>query len=227
MDDSSARRSVDYAHAGFGHRLGAGASPALVVVDPVVAYLRADSPLYAGVETEIEVSATLMEVAHGHGVPVVLTRVEYQAGGVDGGQYFRKVPALAAFVTGSPDGRFSPNLPVLASDLVLIKQYASAFFGTSLASTLRTMGVDTVVVAGLTTSGCVRATAMDALNHGFAPLVVRDAVGDRDPDVQQANLFDLDQKYADVVDSTDIRTLFSGLASRWRPSASGVQRERR
>jgi len=226
MADDLAARSADYSRAGFGHRLGAGASPVLVVVDPVMAYLRRDSPLYAGVEAEIVVAATLMDTAHSSGVPVVLTRVEYQANGADGGLFFRKVPALAAFAAGSPDRAFPPELPVVAGDIVVTKQYASAFFGTSLASTLHTMAVDTVVVAGLTTSGCVRATAMDALNNGFAPLVVRDAVGDRDPDVQRANLFDLDQKYADVVDSAHVLALFAAGRSRRAPIAP-AERERR
>jgi maleamate amidohydrolase len=207
-----AAREADYARAGFGTRLGVGDRPALIVVDPVQAYLRPDSPLYAGVESAVAVASSLAGAARRREIPVVLTRVTYRPDGLDGGLFFRKVPALRAFVAGSPDGRFADLLDVAESDIVVDKQYASAFFGTSLAPTLRGLGIDTLVVTGLTTSGCVRATATDALNHGFRPLVVRDGVGDRDAAAHTANLFDLDQKSADVVDSPAVFELFE---SRW------------
>ncbi len=133
------------------------------------------------------------------GAPVLFTRVEYQPGGADGGQFFRKVPALACFVRGNPLGDFLDDPAPVAGEVVVTKQYASAFFGTSLASTLVAMGVDTVLICGLSTSGCVRASALDALQHGFVPVVVSDACGDRHPDPHRANLFDLAQKYATVV----------------------------
>lgn len=208
------QRRADYAAAGFGGRIGPGHHPALLIVDPAVAYVRRDSPLYAGVEAELEVAAALAAAARAAGVPVLLTRVRYQAGGIDGGLFYRKVAALSAFLAGNPDGEFVPDLRPEDSDLVITKQYASAFFGTSLASTLAGMHVDTLLIAGLTTSGCVRASATDALNHGFAPLVVADACGDRDPAVHQANLFDLDQKYADVIASEDAFALLEN-----RPAA--------
>jgi maleamate amidohydrolase len=93
-----------------------------------------------------------------------------------------------------------PDVQPLLSELVLVKQYASAFFGTTLASTLQGNGIDTVVIVGVSTSGCIRATAVDALQHGFVPAVVRDAVGDRAPGPHEANLYDLQAKYAEVVD---------------------------
>ncbi len=136
-------------------------------------------------------------------MPVVFTRVEFQPGGADGGLFFRKVPALASFERGNPLAEFLEHPRPLPDETVVTKQYASAFFGTSLASTLRALGVDTVVICGLSTSGCVRASALDALQHGFIPVVVADACGDRHPDVQRANLFDLAQKYATVVTEAD------------------------
>jgi nicotinamidase-related amidase len=127
--------------------------------------------------------------------------VEYQAGGRDGGVFFRKVPALQCFEAGvHPElAAFAAGLEPLAGETVVTKQYASAFFGTSLASTLTALGVDTLLIAGVSTSGCVRASAVDACQHGFIPLVVRDAVGDRHPAPHEANLFDLQAKYAEVV----------------------------
>ncbi len=197
----AAARALDYADAGFGGRLEAGESPALLIVDPAMAYLRPESALYAGVEREVAKAGEVAAAARAAGVPVVVTRVLFERGGRDGGMFYRKVAALAAFEEGNPDGAFVPQIELSDSDIVVTKQYASAFFGTSLASTLYALRVDTLLVTGLTTSGCVRASAMDALNHGFVPLVVADACGDRDPEVQRANLFDLDQKYADVIDS--------------------------
>ena len=110
------------------------------------------------------------------------------------------MPALACFAEGAPGGWGDLELAPDGGEVVVVKQYASAFFGTSLASTLHVAGVDTVVLAGVSTSGCVRATAMDALNSGFRPQVVRDACADRTPAVHENNLADLDAKYADVVD---------------------------
>ncbi len=199
----------DYACAGFGQRLGAGAHAALIVVDVVQAYLRIGSPLYAGVESVAANASELARLARASGRLVVLTKVNYRPDGVDGGLFFRKVPALRAFVEGSPDGALAEQLAVAESDLVLSKQYASAFFATSLASTLHTLSVDTVVIAGLTTSGCVRATAVDGLGFGFRPLVVAEACGDRDPEVHRMNLFDLDQKYADVISCEDARAVLA------------------
>lgn len=189
----------DYERAGFGGRLGFGSSPALVVVDVCRAYLDRDSPLYAGVEAAVEAAATLVDAARDAGVPVVFTRVEYEPGGADGGVFYRKVPSLRLFERGSPTAAFPDRPSPRPGEVVVTKQYASAFFGTSLAATLTAWGTDTVIVCGLSTSGCVRATAVDACQHGFVPVVVPEACGDRDASVHAANLFDLDAKYADVV----------------------------
>jgi maleamate amidohydrolase len=190
----------DYRRAGFGGRLEPGERPALLVVDFVKAYLDRASPLYAGVESVLRSAARVLEAARAGGVPVVFTTVRYQAGGADGGLFYRKVPALEVFQAGSPLGELPEVLAPGPEELVVTKQYASAFFGTSLAASLTALRVDTCVICGLTTSGCVRATAVDALQHGFVPLVVGDAVGDRDPRPHQANLFDLAVKYAEVVE---------------------------
>jgi maleamate amidohydrolase len=191
----------DYAEAGFAARLGAGRSCAVLVVDVLRAYLDADSPFHADVEDARASAARVVAAARAAGRPVLFTRVRYAADGSDGGHFMRKVPSLRLYA--DPDDPLTdfPDDPRPVDDEVVItKQYASGFFGTSLASTLLARGIDTVIVVGFSTSGCVRATATDAIQHGFIPLVVRDAVGDRDPGVHEANLFDLDAKYADVID---------------------------
>ena len=123
-----------------------------------------------------------------------------RAGGRDGGVFFRKVPALACFEAGRrPElAQFASGLEPLAGETHIIKQYASAFFGTPLASTLTALGVDTVLIAGVSTSGCVRASAVDCCQYGFVPVIVREAVGDRASGPHEANLFDLQAKYAEV-----------------------------
>ncbi len=190
----------NYARGGFGQSMPWGRRPALLVIDFVRAYLVPGSPLYAGVEQARTDCVTLLQAARLAGIPVLHTRVEFQPGGRDGGVFFRKLPALACFEAGRhPElAAFAEGLEPAAGETVITKQYASAFFGTSLASTLTALGVDTLLIAGLSTSGCVRASAVDACQHGFVPVVVREAVGDRAPGPHEANLFDLQAKYAEV-----------------------------
>ncbi|MGI9246142.1 MAG: isochorismatase family protein [Steroidobacteraceae bacterium] len=212
-----------YAGPGWGGALRPGARPALIVIDFVMAYLTPGSPLYAGVETARDACALLLGAARRGGVPVIHTNVKYQPGGRDGGIFFRKLPALAVFADGADPalGAFDPALTPIAGETVISKQYASAFFGTSLASTLTALGVDTLVIAGVSTSGCVRATALDACQHGFVPLVVRDAVGDRHPAPHEANLFDLQAKYAEVVALPQVESYFAALQLPSAPGAAG------
>lgn len=203
-DRQAADLDQDYVAAGFGNRLGFGDKPALIIVDFVMAYLDPDAPLYAGVEAELAVNETLLAAARKAGIPVIFTNVEYTAGGADGGLFYKKVAALKCFDKGNPLGAFPDSLQPRDDEIVVTKQYASAFFGTSLASTLRALGCDTALITGLSTSGCVRATALDALQNGFIPVVIEDACGDRDARVHKANLFDLAAKYADVVGSDEV-----------------------
>lgn len=200
----------DYYSAGFGHKLGFGAKPALLLIDWFKAYLEESSPLYAGVEAELEVAKTLLAAAREKGIPVVFTKVEYMPGGADGGHYYRKVPSLKHLYQGSPLTEFAEGLKPREGEFVLTKQYPSGFFGTNLSSILTAHGVDTVLVSGLSTSGCVRATVLDALQYGYIPVVVADACGDRSEEVQKANLFDMDIKCGDVETS---QTVLEYLAS--------------
>lgn len=192
---------ADYARAGFGRGLELGDNPALIVIDMAKAYFEPDAPLYIGADIAGGVLGSverLIAAARADHVPVIFTEVRYQRGGIDGGVFFRKVAALQCFETGNRLGEFMEPIVPVEGDIVVTKQYASAFFATSLASTLTAMGIDTLVIVGVSTSGCVRATALDACQHGFIPLVVRDGCGDRSPTVHEANLFDLQQKYAEV-----------------------------
>jgi nicotinamidase-related amidase len=209
MTDSLQR---NYAGA-FDGALQPGPRPALLVIDFVRAYTTPGSPLYAGVESARVACAELLAHARAARIPVLHTNVAYQPGGRDGGVFYRKVPALACFEAGRhPElAAFAEDLEPAAGETVITKQYASAFFGTSLASTLTALGVDTVLIAGVSTSGCVRASALDACQHGFVPLVVRDAVGDRHPAPHEANLFDLQAKYAEVVGLADMLRYLAAL----------------
>lgn len=203
----------NYAEGGFGHRLQLGRRPALVMVDFVRAYLQEGSPLFAGVESARAAAEQLLKDARAAGIPVFHTTVVYQRDGRDGGVFFRKVPALSCFVRGAhPElAKFGVGLEPIEGETVIEKQYASAFFGTSLASALVALGIDTVLLAGVSTSGCIRASAVDACQHGFIPVVVREAVGDRHPAPHEANLFDLQAKYAEVVSLADAQRYLASL----------------
>jgi maleamate amidohydrolase len=202
---------------GFNRRLTPGQRPALVVIDFVKAYLTPGSVLYAGAGVEAARTAceSLLKAARAANIPVLHTNVAYQSGGRDGGVFFRKLPALKCFETGvSPElTEFAAGLEPARGEILITKQYASAFFGTSLAATLTSMQIDTLLIAGVSTSGCIRASAVDACQHGFIPLVVRDAVGDRAPGPHEANLFDLQAKYAEVVSLDEACLYLNRVAS--------------
>lgn len=206
--------NADYVQAGFGNNLGFGERPALLIVDYVTAYLDKASPLYAGIEATLPVNARLLAAARAASVPVFWTNVEYIPGGADGGHFYRKIKALKVFDRGSPFGRFPPSLQPRDGEIVITKQYASAFFGTQLATLLTAARVDTCILTGLSTSGCVRASALDALQHGFIPVVVEDACGDRDRRIHDANIFDLGAKYADIVKGAEVEAYFRALVER-------------
>jgi maleamate amidohydrolase len=186
--------------AAFSGRVGWGDRPAVLVVDLVRAYTEPGGP-FALPDPGPAVAATtaLVTAARAGRHPVVWTTVRYAADLTDGGLFVRKVPALAAFADDAPGGWGEFAVQPEPGETVVEKQYASAFFGTSLAATFHAAGVDTLVIAGVSTSGCVRATAMDALNSGFRPQVVREACADRTSALHENNLADLDAKYADVV----------------------------
>jgi maleamate amidohydrolase len=200
----------NYAKA-FGKSVGFGRRPALLLVDFVQGYFDPACDLYAGVEEALASALRVREAAHAAQVPVILTNVVYHPQAIDGGRFFEKSRPLRFFLAGNPMGAWPAGLEPKANELVISKQYPSAFFGTSLASTLTSLGVDSVLLTGLTTSGCIRATCVDAMSHGFRTLVVADACGDRHPAPHEANLFDMEAKYADVVREADVLSYLGGL----------------
>ncbi len=187
----------------FDNRLGFGENPALILVDFVQAYFDESCGLYAGVEDALESALRVREHARTAGIPVIYTNVVYYEEGRDGGVFFRKAPVLKNFLVGDPMGGWPSGLQPSDDELVISKQYPSAFFGTSLDSTLKDMGVDTLIITGVTTSGCIRATCVDTMSYGFIPIVVADACGDRHEAPHEANLFDMNAKYADVVSESE------------------------
>ncbi len=199
----------------FDTRLGFGTRPAVIVIDFINAYTQPGSPLYAdGVVRAVAASVPLLAAARAAGVPIVYTKVVYHPSGLDGGLFIRKVPSLRRLVEGEPLGDIVPQLPPAADDLVVVKNYPSAFFGTSLATTLHALQIDTTVLIGCSTSGCVRATAVDGIQYGFQVVVPRECVGDRHDGPHDASLFDIDAKYGDVVATAEVTQYFAGLPAR-------------
>lgn len=200
--------AADFAAAGLAGALTPGRRAAFLLIDPARAYVDPASPLYADVHSSVLRMGALLEAARTTETPVVITRVLHEFPG-DGGIFARKVPATAqCFTPGNPWADFIEGLEPAAGETVVTKHYPSAFFGTSLAASLTAQGIDTLILAGLSTSGCIRASALDALQHGFVPFVVANAVGDRHEDVHNANLRDIDAKIGQVVDSSFAIELF-------------------
>jgi nicotinamidase-related amidase len=187
-------------HAGFHGRAGFGERPALVVVDMNVAFTDPSSPLACPLEDVVAAIQGLLRECRAAGFPVVYTTVAYDEEGRErAAAFIDKVPALLTLEAGSRWVEIDPRLAPLPGEPVLTKLFASAFFGTELHALLAAAGCDTLVVTGASTSGCVRATAVDALQHGYRPVVPHEAVGDRNPEAHTANLYDIDAKYGDVV----------------------------
>lgn len=177
---------------------GMGQKPALIIVDVVVGFTDPACPLGSEADSVVAANIQLLDAFHHAELPVVLTTVVYRSD--DEASVFRsRVPALNLLTPDSDWVKFDPRLPLQESDLKLEKRHASSFHGTDLDDWLRSQQVDSVIVTGLTTSGCVRATAVDGLQNNYRVLVPREACGDRDPKAHEANLYDLNAKYADVV----------------------------
>lgn len=196
----------------WGNRIGFGQKAALLLIDFVKAYTCEESPLYAaGVAPAVSETKQLLESARKCGVLVIHTRVSYQTPGFEnGGMWVRKSPVLKCLA----EERYAAvcdGVEPAPGEIVVPKQYASAFFGTSLAALLTANSVDTVIVTGCSTSGCVRATAVDGVQHGFRVIVPRECVGDRHPDPHEANLFDIDSKYGDVVGKSEVLSFFGSV----------------
>jgi maleamate amidohydrolase len=199
-----------YRQQGFAQSIGIGAAPALVIVDFVTGFT--DPKHFGGgnIQPAIDATVGLLALARMRGWPVVHTRVVYADDGSDCGGFTVKVPALRGLTETSPLSQIVPELTPRPGELVLRKHNASAFFGTELAGWLAGRRVDTLLVAGCTTSGCVRATVIDSCSHNFRTIVVKDCVGDRALGPHEANLFDMGQKYADLMTLAEIQATNGG-----------------
>ena len=188
---------------------GMGTHPALIVVDVVVGFTDPACPLGSDAESVVSANVQLMNAFHQAQLPVVLTTVIYR-NDHEASVFRARIPALNLLTPESHWVKFDPRLPISDDDLQLEKRHASSFHGTALDQWLTDRNVDSVVVTGLTTSGCVRATAVDGLQNNYRVVVPREACGDRDPKAHEANLYDLNAKYADVV---SLDSVLAALAS--------------
>jgi maleamate amidohydrolase len=192
-------------HAGFHGRAGLGRRPALLVVDVNLGFTDPASPLVCDLDDVVAAIGRLLAEARQAELPVVYTTVSYSAGDrVAAAAFIDKIPALLTLEAGSRWVEIDPRIAPRDGEPVLNKLFASAFFGTPLASLLAAAGCDSVIVTGASTSGCVRATVVDALQHGYRPVVPREAVGDRNSAAHEANLYDIDAKYGDVVSVDEV-----------------------
>ena len=199
---------------GFGLRIGFGKRPALLVIDMINAFTDPSMMLGADLDGPIEATRQMLQVAHDNDVPVIFSTVSYsEPGQKDAGIWALKQKGTATLVTGSHGVQIDERLQFGPSDSLLVKKYASCFFGTDLVPRLLARGIDTLIIAGCTTSGCVRATAVDACQTGFRPMIVREAVGDRSEAAHVQSLFDLDAKYGDVVTLNDTLSYLCQLPS--------------
>ena len=208
MDDSEI-----YRRQGIGNRLGFGKSPALINVDFVNSFNDAEWFGGGNIDDAVKRTVGLLEAARRNNLPVVFTRVIYAEDGSNAGVFVEKAPRLAELTADHPMSQIVPELEPINGEAVFDKTEASAFFGTSLAAWLTYRGVDTVIVTGATTSGCVRATVVDACAHNFRPIVAEDCVGDRAIGPHEANLFDMGRKYADVMPRDEIIAVLDKIAA--------------
>jgi nicotinamidase-related amidase len=209
---------------GFHGRSGLGERPALIVVDVNVGFTDPESPLVCDLDDVVVAIQALLSEFRAAGFPIVYTTVAFdEAARQAAAVFIDKVPALLTLEAGSRWIEIDPRIAPRPGEAVLVKCFASAFFGTSLASILASHGCDSVVVTGASTSGCVRATAVDALQHGYRVVVPREAVGDRNPAAHEANLYDIDTKYGDVL---SLRELLTQLGGSTAPARGGIAHAR-
>jgi maleamate amidohydrolase len=212
MSDEEARRV--YAAARLGQAVTMGERPAVLVVDFSCGFTDPECALGSDLSAEVEATRRLLDAARAKGLPVVFTTIGYEPSLRDGGLWLQKVPALGDLQVGGHWVEIDPRLEPREDETVVLKKGASAFFGTNLGAILVSQGIDSVILCGATTSGCIRATAIDLLQHGFPALVPRECVGDRAQAPHEANLFDIQAKYADVVSLEDALAYVESIAGK-------------
>ncbi|MGE0747844.1 MAG: isochorismatase family protein [Rhodospirillales bacterium] len=205
---------------GFGLRIGFGERPALIVIDMVKAFTNPEMMLGANLDSQIAAITPLVDAAHERGLPVIYSTVKYDHADLkDAGIWALKQKGTITLLSGTDATDVDPRLDVRKDDMILGKKYASCFFGTDLVPRLVSQRVDTLIITGCTTSGCVRATAVDAVQNGFRPAVVREAVGDRSESAHAQSLFDLNAKYADVVSLDETLAYLTTIGHNTRAAA--------
>lgn len=214
MSKARERQAEIYDAAGFGRPVPRGSRPGVVVIDFCYGFTDPIYPTAADMAAQVLATRKLTDAARMAGIPVIYFTIAYHPGEVAMHPWLRKAPGMAALLQGSRLVEIDAATGIHPKDPVIVKKGASAFFGTPLAGMLAGAGVDTLVVTGTTTSGCIRATVVDAVQSGFNVLVPRDCCADRAQAPHEANLYDMQQKYADVTDSEDILSWFATLPAR-------------
>jgi len=213
MAEDHQETAEDYRRKGFMNRSGYGTKPALLVVDFIYGFTDPTTPLGGDFSKELAVTADLLETFRAAQLPIVYTTIAYEPGFEDGGVFVKKVPSLKILEVGSKmvdvDNRIRPR----PDEYVALKKYASAFFNTDIDAYLKARSVDTIIMTGCTTSGCIRASAIDSMQYGYLTVVVEEGVGDRAQGPHDANLFDIDAKYADVVSIDEVNSYIKSLAA--------------
>lgn len=202
MEDGETRQV--YERAGIGQRIRRGARPGVLVVDLSAGFTQPRYATGAGLSAQVQQTRRVLDAARAQGRPAYFTTIAYEPSLRDGGVWLQKMPGMGSLIAGTPPVALDERLGRRDDEPVIVKKGASAFFGTNLAALLCADGLDTLIVCGATTSGCVRASVVDAVQHGFPTLVPRQCVGDRAAGPHEANLFDIDAKYGDVVDVDDV-----------------------
>lgn len=212
MTSLSEEQARFFSERGFGQQLGFGTNPALLCIDFMRAFTDPDHPLGSEMSTEITVAQRILSAARKSEIPVIHTVVEYREQNLaDAGVWFKKQSGARLLLSDSDGVKLDPRMDKLPSEQLVPKKFASGFFGTDLLTRLIAARVDTVLLIGCTTSGCIRATAVDAVQYGLRPMVVREAVADRDRAAHDQALFDLQQKYADVVSEQEVNEYLLNL----------------
>jgi maleamate amidohydrolase len=208
-----------YERARLGQSVTLGTRPAVLVVDFSRGFTDPECTLGSDLTREVEATSRLLAVARERGIPVIFTTIGFEPNLKDASLWLEKLPALEDLILGSKWVEIDPRLERREDETVILKKGPSAFFGTNLPSILISQGVDTVVLCGATTSGCVRASAIDLLQYGYPTLVPRECVGDRAQEPHEANLVDIQAKYADVVSAEEALSYLEGITQEVGASA--------
>jgi maleamate amidohydrolase len=217
MSDETTREI--YERARFGQSVTLGTRPAVLVVDFSRGFTDPECTLGSDLTREVEATSRVLAVAREREIPVIFTTIGFEPNLKDASLWLEKLPALEELIVGSKWVEIDPRLERREDETVVLKKGPSAFFGTNLPSILISQGVDTVVLCGATTSGCIRASAIDLLQYGYPTLVPRECVGDRAQEPHEANLVDIQAKYADVVSVEEALSYLESVAQQVSASA--------